>query len=86
MGDGILNIQNWFHIRSMFWKLTVKFTKITFSHIPREESQMTHALTTISSMFKVTWSNHEPRITNRQNQEPTLSLAIKEGPNDKPWF
>ena len=67
-------------------KLTAEFTNIIFSHVLKKGNQMTDAPTTISSIFKVTWSNHEPCITNRHNQDPTLSLAIKEETNDKSWF
>ena len=86
MVNGILKIQNWSHIGIMFWKLTAKFAKITFSHIPQKGNQMTDALTTISSMFKITWSNHEPRITNWQFKEPAHCLAIKKWQYNKPWF
>ena len=36
---------------------------VTFNHIPREETQLADALTTMSSMFKVNWDNEAPRIT-----------------------
>ena len=47
---------------------------------------MADALETLWAMFKVTWPNHEPRITIRHFEEPAHFLAIEEGPNDKPWF
>ena len=67
-------------------KLAAEFTEITFSYIPREENQMADALATLSAMFKVTWTNHEPRITIRHFEEPTHCLAIEEGLGNKPWF
>ena len=67
-------------------KLAREFTEITFSHILREENQMADALATLSTIFKVTWPNHEPRITIRHFEEPAHFLAIEEGPDNKTWF
>ena len=67
-------------------ELATEFTDITFSHIPREENQMADALATLSTMFKVTWSNHEPRITISDFEELAHCFAILEGPETKPWF
>ena len=60
--------------------------EITFTHIPREENQMTDALATLSAMFKVTWPNHEPRIMIIHFKEPAHYLAVEERPDNKPWF
>ncbi|XP_058774693.1 uncharacterized protein LOC131648971 [Vicia villosa] len=72
--------------RDHILKLATEFERITFNHIPREENQMADALATLSSMFKVTWPNHEPRITVRHFEEPAYCLTIEERPDDKPWF
>ncbi|XP_058726113.1 uncharacterized protein LOC131597430 [Vicia villosa] len=72
--------------RDHILKLATEFERITFSHIPREENQMADALATLSSMFKVTWPNHKPRITVRHFEEPVYCLAVEERPDDKPWF
>ncbi|XP_058751481.1 uncharacterized protein LOC131624541 [Vicia villosa] len=48
--------------------------------------QMADALATLSSMFKVTWLNYEPRITVRHFDEPAYCLTIEEQPDDKPWY
>ncbi|XP_058749769.1 uncharacterized protein LOC131622745 [Vicia villosa] len=72
--------------RDHILKLATEFERITFNHIPREENQMADALATLSSMFKVTWPNHEPRIIVTHFEEPAYYLAVEERPDDKPWF
>ena len=47
---------------------------------------MENALATLSAMVKVTWPNYELHITIRRFEEPVYWLAIKERPNNKPWF
>ena len=42
-------------------------------------------MATLSAMFKVTWPNHEPRITIRHFEEPEYCLALEEELDDKPW-
>ena len=47
---------------------------------------MIDALENISSIFKVTWSNHKSRIIYRRFEEPAHCLAIKKRKYNKPWF
>ncbi|XP_058774752.1 uncharacterized protein LOC131649022 [Vicia villosa] len=47
---------------------------------------MANALATLSSMFKVTWPNHEPRITVRHFEEPAYCLVVEERLDQKLWF
>ena len=68
-------IPYWDHVL----KLATKFTKITFSHIPQGENQMVDALATLSTMFKVTWPNHEPCITSRHFENLHIALPLKKG-------
>ncbi|XP_058775307.1 uncharacterized protein LOC131649565 [Vicia villosa] len=72
--------------RDLILELTAEFDTITFTHIPREENQIADALATLSSMFKVTWPNHEPRITVRHFDEPAYCLTIEEQSDNKPWY
>ncbi|XP_050896362.1 uncharacterized protein LOC127103119 [Lathyrus oleraceus] len=67
-------------------KLIPFFDEITFHHIPREENQIADALATISSMFKVKWTNETPSITNEHLGGPAYCLATDEESDDKPWF
>ena len=50
-----------------FLTLLPHFEKITFEHFPREENQLTNALVTMSSMFKLKWDNKAPQITDRKS-------------------
>src|SRR4051812_9375255 len=72
--------------RDLILELMAEFETITFNHIPREENQMADTLATLSSMFKVTWPNHEPQITVRHFEEPAYCLTIEKQTDDKPWY
>ena len=63
------------------------FKEITFEHIPSEENQLSDALATTSSMFKVRWDNEAPRITIERLDEPAHCYEVDtDGVEEKPWF
>lgn len=51
-------------------KLIPYFDEISFHHIPREENQLADALSTLTSMFKITWNNEAPAISINRLDEP----------------
>lgn len=56
-------------------KLIPYFDEITFHPIPRKENQLTDALATLSSMFRVKLANEAPSIKIEYLDEPTYYLA-----------
>ena len=63
------------------------FEEVTFEHFPWEENQLTGALATMSSMFKVRWDNEVPQINIERLDEPAHYCEIDtEEVEGKPWF
>lgn len=57
--------------------MITNFDEITFHYIPREENQLTDALATLSSMFKVKWYNKAPFIRIQHLDEPVYCVAVE---------
>lgn len=86
MGDWETRHVNLIPNRDYMLKLLPRFDKITFSHIPREENLMADASTTLASMYKLTWPNHQPNIEIRRFDELSHCLTKTEESDEKPWF
>lgn len=67
-------------------KLILKFDKITFSYVSREENPMVDALATLASMYKLIWLNHLFNIEIRRFDESVHCLTTTEESDDKLWF
>ena len=62
------------------------FDDISIHHIPRDENQMTDALATLLSMFKVSPHGDLPYIEFRCRAKPAHYCLIKEEEDGKPWY
>ncbi|GAU40633.1 hypothetical protein TSUD_190100 [Trifolium subterraneum] len=67
-------------------RLLTFFNKVELHHIPRDENQMTDALATLSSMYRVNRRNEVPTISIRCLERPAYVFAAEEVVDDKPWF
>ncbi|XP_050893355.1 uncharacterized protein LOC127099592 [Lathyrus oleraceus] len=72
--------------REHVMKFIPYFDGITFHHIPRDENQLANALATLSSMFKIQWTNQAPSINVELLDEPVYYLEAEEESYGKPWF
>ena len=67
-------------------KLMEFFDDISFHHIPREENQITDALATLVSMFKVSQHKDLSYIEFKCRSEPAHCCLIEEEEDGKPWY
>ncbi|XP_050897182.1 uncharacterized protein LOC127104000 [Lathyrus oleraceus] len=67
-------------------KLVHYFDEITFHHIPREENQLTDALETLESMFKVKWKNEAPSFHLNYLDKHAYCLVALDETDGYPWY
>lgn len=67
-------------------KLIPYFDEITFNYIPREDNQLSDALATLASMFKIKWKNEAHAIRIDHLDELAHCLEMEAKSDDKPWF
>ncbi|XP_058755030.1 uncharacterized protein LOC131628178 [Vicia villosa] len=90
-GDWETRHKNLIPYRDYILELIPFFDKITFNYIPREENQLADALATLSSMFKVSWTNDAPHITIERLDElayyeSAYNYAIDEADDERHGF
>ena len=67
-------------------ELKKEFNDISFRHLPREENQITDALATLSSMFKVNQELHVAPIQMSIYTTPVYCHSIEKENNGLPWY
>ncbi|XP_016560057.1 uncharacterized protein LOC107859519 [Capsicum annuum] len=67
-------------------KMSKRFTKIEFKHVPRIQNEFADALATLSSMIQHPDKNYIDPIKVEIHDQQTYCFHVDKEPNEKPWY